>query len=192
MYQESNTSNSGKKADLLLFVGLVVLLIVARIALNIIQSLGFGILQLVVFIGLIAVCFIVFKKRFCTYRYTLFHKEPEEGELDAYGNQQTLAMPLGTFIIEQMSGSRGGIVANIGPGDMLQLIPPSAATIGIIGSGNDPSLKKPPLYGNVKNGRRENAHILLYRADGKTKALAFCPSKELEGMLNEIIAAVNA
>lgn len=192
MYQESNTSNSGKNADILLFVGLVVLLLVARIALNIIQSLGFGILQLAVFIGLVAVCFIVFKKRFCTYRYTLFNKEPEEGELDAYGNQQTLAMPLGTFIIEQMSGSRGGIVANIGPGDMLQLIAPSAGAIGIIGSGNHPSLKKPPLYGNVKNGKRENAHILLYRADGQTKALAFCPSKELEDMLNEIIAAVNA
>lgn len=189
MYQESNTSNSGKKADLLLFVGLVALLLVARFLLSLIQALGLGALQLVVFIGLVAVCFIVFKKRFCTYRYTLFHKEPEEGELDAYGNQQTLAMPLGTFIIEQTSGSRGGIVANIGPGDMLQLIAPSAGTIGIIGSGNDPSLKKPPLYGN---GKRENAHILLYRADGKTKALAFCPSKELEGMLNEIIAAVNA
>ena len=166
MYQESNTSNSGKKADLLLFAGLVALLLVARFLLSLIHALGLGALQLVVFIGLVAVCFIVFKKRFCTYRYTLFHKEPEEGELDAYGNQQTLAMPLGTFIIEQTSGSRGGIVANIGPGD-----------------------KKPPLYGN---GKRENAHILLYRADGKTKALAFCPSKELEGMLNEIIAAVNA
>lgn len=192
MYQESNTSNSGKKADILLFIGLVVMLLIARIALNIIQALGLGALQLVVFIALVAVCFIVFKKRFCTYRYTLFSKEPEDGELDEYGNQQKLAMPLGTFIIEQLSGSRGGIVANIGPGDMLQLIPPSAGAIGIIGSGNDSSLKKPPLYGNAKNGKRENAHILLYRADGKTKALAFCPSKELEGMLSEIIASVNA
>ena len=192
MYQESNTSNSGKKADILLFIGLVVLLLVARFLLSLIQALGLGALQLVVFIGLVAVCFLVFKKRFCTYRYTLFNKEPEEGELDAYGNQQTLAMPLGTFIIEQLSGSRGGIVANIAPGDMLELIPPCAAAIGIIGSGNDPSLKKPPLYGNVKNGKRENAHILLYRAEGKTNALAFCPSAELEGMLNEIIAAVNA
>lgn len=189
MYQETNTSTSGKRADMLLFIGLIALLLVARFLLNLIQAIGGGPLQLVIFIGLVAVCFLVFKKRFCTYRYTLFNKEPEEGELDAYGNQQKLAMPLGTFIIEQVSGSRGGIVANIGPGDMLQLITPSSGAIGIIGSGNDPSLKKPPLYGN---GKRENAHILLYRADGKTKALAFCPSKELEGMLNEIIAAVNA
>ncbi len=190
MYQETNTSKSGKKSDLLLFIGLVVLLLAARFLLNLIQALGGGVLQLVVFIGLVAICFFVFKKRFYTYRYTLFNKEPEEGELDAYGNQLALAMPLGTFIIEQMSGSRGGIVANIAPGDMLHLIAPSsAAAIGIIGAGDHSSLKKPPLYGN---GKRENAHILLYRDSGVTKALAFYPSAELEDMLNEIIAAVNA
>jgi len=189
MYQESNTSNSGKKADVLLFIGLVAMLLVARLALNIIQALGLGALQLVVFIALVAVCFLVFKKRFCTYRYTLFNKEPEEGELDEYGNQQKLAMPLGTFIIEQLSGSRGGIVANIAPGNMLQLIPPCAAAIGIIGEGDHASLKKPPFYGN---GKRSDAHILIYRDNNITKALAFCPSKELEAMLNEIIAAVNA
>lgn len=189
MYQENNTSKSDKKADLLLFVGLLVMLFVARLLLNIVRALGLGALQLVIFAVLVAVCFLVFKKRFCTYRYTLFNKEPEEGELDAYGNQQKLAMPLGTFIIEQLSGSRGGIVANIAPGNMLELIPPCAAAIGIIGEGNHASLKKPPLYGN---GKRSDAHILIYRDNNITKALAFCPSKELEGMLCEIIAAVNA
>ena len=190
MYQESNTSNSGKKADVLLFIGLVAMLLVARLALNIIQALGLGALQLVVFIALVAVCFLVFKKRFCTYRYTLFNKEPEEGELDEYGNQQKLAMPLGTFIIEQLSGSRGGIVANIAPGDMVQLIAPGAGAIGVIGEEVDEAtIKNPPVYGN---GKGETSHILLYRSDGKIKALAFTPSETLLSMLSEIIAAVNA
>lgn len=187
MYQETNTSNSTKRTDMLLFIGLVLLLIVARFLLTLIQALGGGAIQLVVFAALGAICFLVFKKRFCTYRYTLFNKEPEPGELDPYGNQQTLPMPLGTFIIEQLSGSRGGIVANIAPGDMIQLFTPGA--IGVIAENADHSVKKPPVYGN---GKRGNAHTLLYRDNDKIKALAFFPSKELEAMLTEIIDAVNA
>lgn len=188
MYQETNTSNSTRRSDMLLFIGLVLLLIVARFLLTLIQAIGGGAMQLVVFAALGAICFLVFKKRFCTYRYTLFNKEPEPGELDPYGNQETLPMPLGTFIIEQMSGSRGGIVANIAPGDMMQLFTPGA--IGVIAENADhASIKKPPVYGN---GKRGNAHTLLYRDNDKVKALAFFPSKELEAMLTEIIDAVNA
>ena len=191
MYQESNTANSTKKSDMLLFLGLIALLLLSRFLLSLLQAIGGGPAQLVIFVMLGAVCFIVFKRRFCTYRYTLFNKEPDEGELDEYGNPAKLPFPLGTFIIEQLSGSRGGVMANIAPKDLLQLVAPSsAAAIGIIGSDpKESSLKKPPLYGN---GKRENAHILLYRQDGKTKALAFCPSSELAEMLSDIIAAVNA
>lgn len=188
MYQETNTSNSNKRSDLMLFFGLVLLLILARFLLSLIQAVGGGAMQLIVFVLLGAICFLVYKKRFCTYRYTLFNKEPEEGELDEYGNQATLPLPLGTFIIEQLSGSRGGVVANIAPGDMLSLIVPPA---GLPSEAQDShsSLKKPPLYGN---GKREQAHILLYRDNGVKKALAFCPSEELAAMLKEIIDAVNA
>ena len=191
MYQESNTANSSKKSDMLLFIGLIALLLVSRFLLSLLQAIGGGPAQLVIFVVLVAICFMVFKRRFCTYRYTLFNKEPEPDELDEYGNPSKLPFPLGTFIIEQLSGSRGGVMANIAPGDMLQLIPPSgAAAIGIIGGDpKDSSLKKPPLYAN---GNRENAHILLYRQDGKTKALAFAPGAELAKMLSDIIAAVNA
>ncbi|MBQ2985181.1 MAG: hypothetical protein IJB30_06720 [Clostridia bacterium] len=190
MYQESNTANVTKRSDTLLLIGLIVLIILSRSLLNFIQAAGGGILQLAVFIGLVAVCFIVFKRRFCTYRYTLFNQEPEEGDLDPYGNQKKLAMPLGTFIIEQLSGSRGGIVANIAPGDMVQLIAPGAGAIGVIGEeADEATIKNPPVYGN---GKGETSHILLYRSDGKIKALAFTPSDTLISMLSEIIAAVNA
>lgn len=190
MYQESNTANVSKKSDMVLLIGLIALIILSRSLLNLIQAAGGGILQLAVFIGLVAICFIVFKRRFCTYRYTLFNQEPEEGDLDPYGNQKKLAMPLGTFIIEQLSGSRGGIVANIAPGEMVQLIAPGAGAIGIIGEeADEASLKNPPIYGN---GNKDTCHILLYRSSGKIKALAFTPSETLLSMLGEIIAAVNA
>lgn len=191
MYQESNASKSSKKSDALLFIGLIFMLFLARALLNFIQTLQSGRwLQVVIFVALVAICFIVFKKRFCTYRYTLFHKEPEKGDLDPYGNQQKLPCPLGTFIIEQMSGSRGGIMETIAPGEFVRLISPEADTAGVMCEKLDESLlKKPPLYGN---GDRKSAYILLYRRDSRMKALAFCPSDKLVSMLNEIISAVNA
>ena len=89
MYQETNGGNATKKQDLLLFFGLLALVIFARMLMNAVNSIPHGgILQIPLFIGLILICLMIYKKRLCSYRYTLFNMEPEEGDLDQYGNQR--------------------------------------------------------------------------------------------------------
>ena len=123
MYQETNGGNATKKQDLLLFFGLLALVILARMLMNAVSSIPHGsILQIPLFIGLILVCLMIYKKRLCSYRYTLFNMEPEEGDLDQYGNQRRNPYPLGTLVFEQFSGGKGRIVDTVAPGEMQAIV----------------------------------------------------------------------
>ena len=195
MYQETNGGNATKKQDLLLFSGLLALVILAKMLMNAVSRIPHGsILQIPLFIGLILVCLTRYKKRLCSYRYTLFNREPEEGDLDQYGNQRKNPYPLGTLVFEQFSGGKGRIVDTVAPGEMQAILSGSetAACIGIICE--DPAA----LQSAVKKaavlctGKRSEASTLIFKRNGRYCAIAFRPSDKLFKMLREIIAAVNA
>ena len=61
--------------------------------------------------------------------------EPEEGDLDQYGNQRRNPYPLGTLVFEQFSGGKGRIVDTVAPGEMQAIVTDTgtAAGIGVIG-----------------------------------------------------------
>ena len=187
MYQETNGGNATKKQDLLLFFGLLALVILARMLMNAVSSIPHGgILQIPLFIGLILLCLAIYKKRLCSYRYTLFREEPEEGDLDQYGNQRRNPYPLGTLVFEQFSGGKGRIVDTVAPGEMQAIVTDTgtAASISVIG--------EDPKAAVLCTGKKSEASTLIFKRDGRYQAIAFKPSDKLVKMLEEIIAAVNA
>lgn len=194
MYQETNGGNATKKQDLLLFFGLLALAVFARMLMNAVSSIPHGdILQIPVFIGLIAVCLLIYRKRLSSYRYTLFNREPEEDDLDQYGNRRSNPYPLGTLVFEQLSGGKGKIVETVAPGEMRAIVT-GDATAGCAGAEEDPealqaALKKAAV---LCTGKKDGASTLIFRRGGKYQAIAFKPSRELVRMIEEIIAAVNA
>ena len=187
MYQETNGGNATKKQDLLLFFGLLALVILARMLMNAVSSIPHGsILQIPLFIGLILVCLAIYKKRLCSYRYTLFNME--------YGNQRRNPYPLGTLVFEQFSGGKGRIVDTVAPGEMQAIVTDTGTAAGIGVIGYDPealqsAVKKAAV---LCTGKKSEASTLIFKRDGRYQAIAFKPSDKLVKMLEEIIAAVNA
>ena len=191
MYQETNGGNATKKQDLLLFFGLLALVILARMLMNAVSSIPHGgILQIPLFIGLILVCLAIYKKRLCSYRYTLFNMEPEEGDLDQYGNQRRNPYPLGTLVFEQFSGGKGRVVDTVAPGEMQAIV--TDGCIGILGDGAEELQRAVKKAAVLCTGKRSGTSTLIFKRDGKYQAIAFKPSNKLVKMLEEIIAAVNA
>lgn len=191
MYQETNGGNAAKKQDLLLFFGLLALVIFARMLMNAVSAIPHGsILQIPLFIGLILVCLAIYKKRLCSYRYTLFNEEPEEGDLDQYGNQRKSPYPLGTLVFEQLSGGKGRIIDAVAPGEMRAIL--TDGCIGILGDDAEELQSAVKKAAVLCAGKRSGASTLIFWRDGRYQAIAFKPSDNLREMLEEIIAAVNA
>lgn len=189
MYQETNGANTTKKQDLLLFFGLLVLVVFARLLMNAVSAVPHGgILQIPIFVLLVLLCLWIYKRRLCAYRYTLFNSEPEEGDLDQYGNQRKNPYPLGTLVFEQLSGGKSKLVDAVSPAEMQALL--SSGSIGAIGE-NAEAIKAAAAKAAVLcTGKRSEASTLIFKRGGKYQAIAFKPGSELSGMLEEIIAAV--
>ena len=187
MYQETNGGNATKKQDLLLFFGLLALVILARMLMNAVSSIPHGsILQIPLFI-----CLAIYKKRLCSYRYTLFNMEPEEGDLDQYGNQRRNPYPLGTLVFEQFSGGKGRIVDTVAPGEMQAIVTDTgtAASIGVIGYDPEALQRAVKKAAVLCTGKKSEASTLIFKRDGRYQAIAFKPSDKLVKMLEAVNAA---
>lgn len=185
MYQETNEKRSTKGGDLLLVVALIALIVLARVMLNAIKALPYaGIVQLFVFASLIAVCFLVYKRRLSSYRFTVFNSTPAEGDLDEFGEQRKNPYPLGTFIAERMVGDKGRIMDIVSPAEMTALLAPGESM-------PDGEAARPAQTAFLSVDKRKTAHTLLYRRSGRLYSIAFHPTDELISILNEIISAVN-
>ena len=186
MYQETNEKKSTKGGDLLLVVALIALIVFARVILNAIKALPYaGVAQLFVFAALIAICFLVYKRRLSSYRFTVFNSEPADGDIDEFGEQRKNPYPLGTFIAERMVGDKGRVMDIVSPAEMTALL---SAGESLPGGAED---ARPAQRAFLSVDRRATAHTLVYRRSGRLYSIAFHPSEKLAGILNEIIAAVN-
>lgn len=178
MHQEINSYPSTKKSDFLLFLGMVLALVVFRFLLTAAKLLPYsGLFQILIFGIVVLLCIWLYKKRLCSYRFTVYTSEPDPGELDEYGDPKKNPFPLGALVAETMVGDKGKIVDIILPGEMTALMPPGE------GSG------KASLTGHLSVNSKKTAHTLTYQRNGKKYALRFHPSSELTEILNEIMAA---
>jgi len=177
MHQETNSYPSTKKSDLILFLGMVVALVVFRFLLTAAKLLPHGgILQLPIFGLVVLLCIWLYKKRLCSYRFTIYTKEPDPSELDEFGDPRKNPFPLGALVAETMVGDKGKIVDVILPAEMTALFPPGEKV-------------KASLTGHLSVKGKKTAHTLVYTRDGRKHALRFHPSEELVKILNEIFSA---
>ncbi|MEA5058592.1 MAG: hypothetical protein VB049_00940 [Candidatus Pelethousia sp.] len=190
MLQERNENRSTKGSDLLIVAVLVLLVIAARIAMNAAALYAWGgAVQISLFILLIAVCFLLYKTRLCSYRYTLYYKEPSKEELDEYGGQAELPFPVGTLVAERMMGSKAKSAEVILPGEMVDLIGPDGSAAAFLPRGKDGEFAK--VHNAVLTTRStKKAHALIFGQHGNYYRLYFNPSPEMARLLGEIIAAV--
>ncbi|MDO4528661.1 MAG: hypothetical protein Q4C03_07775 [bacterium] len=182
MHQEITRTDPGSAARFRLFVLLVAALLVTRLLMALVAALPHaGIIQVAIVLVPILLFLWIYKRRLSEYRYTLYFREPPEGELDEFGDQARLAQPLGTLILESVTGRRTRVLEIIRPAEHAALLAPGErrpdGTTGLC----------PLLAGCPK----AQAHTLVYRRGGSLRCLMFSPSKELEQMLCEIISAVN-
>ena len=192
MLQERNEVHSTKTIDLLLIVALLLIATLARFLVNAASAVGWGgVVQLVVFVLMIGLCFLLYKKRLSSYRYTLYYKEPDPEELDAFGQPVRNPYPTGTLIAERMLGDKVKSAEIILPKDMVALLKPGASAIGIILP--DSGEKAPKLHDAVvTTGRKATAHSLIFHQNRNYYRLVFHPSQEMAQLLKDIIAAVQA
>ena len=175
----------------MLVVGLIFTIILARLIMNAAAPYNWGgVVQLGIFAILIALCFLVYKKRLCAYRYTLYYKEPPQGELDAFGEPVKNPFPTGTLVAERMVGNKTKSAEVILPGEMLLLAGPQSASIGVIPGAQERGKSKKLHPAVLTTGSRKTAHSLVFKHDGNFYRLIFHPSAEMVELLDAIIAAV--
>lgn len=177
MHQEINSYPSTRKSDLMLFFGMVAALVVFRFLLTAAKLLPHsGAFQLLIFGMVVLLCIWLYKKRLCSYRFTIYTSEPDPSELDEFGDPAKNPFPLGALVAETMVGDKGKIVDIILPAEMTELLPPGEKI-------------KASLTGHLSVNSKKTAHTLVYTRDGRKHALRFHPSDELIKILNEIFAA---
>ena len=192
MLQERNEARSTKGKDLLLVGAIILLAVLARLVLNAASSLSWGgFLQLGTFVLLVGLCFLLYKKRLSSYRYTLYYKEPDPEAVDAFGQPIENPYPTGTLVAERMLGDKTKSIEVILPGEMVALVEPEGGSIGII---LPEAGDKPPKIHDavVTTGRKDTAYSLIFQQNRNYYRLVFHPSQEMAQLLKDIIAAVQA
>lgn len=178
MHQETNSYPSTGKSDLMLFFAMVAALVVFRFLLTAAKMLPCsGLLQLLIFAAVVLLCRWLYKKRLCSYRFTVYTSEPDPNELDEFGDPRKNPFPLGALVAESMVGNKGKIIDIILPEEMTALLPPGEKA------------GKASFTGHLSVDSKKTAHTLLYTRNGKKHALSFHPGDELIKILNEILAA---
>lgn len=190
MLQERNEKPTTKGKDLLLVIGLVLLAVVLRLIMNAAAGYAWGgFVQLGAFVLLIALAFLLYKKRLSSYRYTLYYQEPPADALDAYGEPLRNPYPTGTLVAERMLGDKVKSAEVILPGEMRALVKPGAGAIGLISEETDRAKGKCHKAVVTVNAQA-TAHRLFFVQEGKVYQLVFHPSEEMVRLLDAIIAAV--
>lgn len=182
MLQE--TSDNGKRSsrnDLILCVVLVLFIIFAKLISDAVRSLPSpyaGIGQLAIFLGIVGLCYLIYRKVLCSYRYTLIYAAPSEDDLDAFGKPKVWPHPLGSLTIERMVGDKGKLYAQIQPQEYKAILAP-----GILAKED---AKKQCFTVLAK----KSAHQLLYVQDGKTYLAYFSPSPEMAEKLSGVMESL--
>ncbi len=173
------SDKSTPKSDLLLVAVLLVLFIFARYISVLLRSLPLGALwQLLLFGGLLGFVYYIYKTRLISFRYTLTYEaiDPEKSEM--FGEDVANPYPLGSLLIERMSGSRGKPMEMILAQEYTELLAPDE-------TGNAPVEKKNRI--SMTSQSKKKAYRLLFQRDGKSYCLYFSPSEAMAMRLATMI-----
>ena len=171
MYQHTNDNQrSTSVGDLILVIVLIAIIVFIKKISDWITTLPLsGLWTALLVILLIGGIFFIYKKRLCSYRYTIYYKAPPEGELDEFGNQAESPYPLGTILFERMTGGKGKLYEGVNAKDIVALVKPGESYPEKIGFFN---LSKLSVYA------QKTAHLLVFRRKGKLYGIYFHPNEE--------------
>ena len=181
MLQEVYQSDkSTPKGDLLLVFVLLALFVFARYIAVFLRSLPMGgVLQLLLFAGLMAFVYYIYKTRLISYRYTLTYEALDPDKSEMFGEDVANPYPLGSLLIERMSGSRGKPLELILPQEYEALLAPDEkAPLA-------QSEKRKAL--NMTSQSKKRACRLLFKRDQESFCAYFSPSSEMAARMKEMI-----
>ena len=172
MYQQTNDNQKvTSTGDLILVIVLIAIIVFIKKISNFLTSLGpvGTYLMVVLALFLVAAIYFIYRKRLCSYRYTLFYQDPPEGELDEYGQPAKQPYPLGTVLFERMTGGKGRLYEALKPEDIVALLEPGEKYSEKIGFFN---MARLTVYS------AKTAHTLVFRRKGKLFGIYFHPTAE--------------
>lgn len=196
MYQQHlKDEKSTSVTDLLLVVLFLLLAIFMRQIVDFCAALPApwrSLSQLMLFILFVGICLFIYKRRICSYRYTVIFEAVPEGELDQYGNQRVWPWPVGTVLFERMVANKGKIIEEIAPTELIALVKPDANAIGIIAP--EGTLQKPNFLNTARLTLfpRKTASMLVFVRNGKTGYIFFHPDDTLSGHIETLLHAKHA
>ncbi len=170
------------KLDFIYLVLLVVIIVFIRRILDFFAALPSpwnSIVQGLLFIGLIVMCYLFYAKRLCDYRYSIVYHQPAEGEENIFGEQKQYPWAEGTVLFERMVGSKGKLIEEVKPGELVALLEPGEAYIEKIGAFR---------LDRLATARARKCHTLIYRRKDKLYAARFTPSGEMARRIREAAA----
>lgn len=140
------------------------------------------------FLSFVGICLFIYKRRICSYRYTVVFQPAPEGEVDPYGNQLVWPWPIGTVLFERMVANKGKLAEEIAPAELVALVKPGTAFSLFSPSG---TLKKPGFFNTARMTRlpRKTASMLVFERNGKAGYILFHPDETLTGHLEALLAA---
>lgn len=180
MYQNTNDNQkSSSVGDIIITIVLLLIIVFVRKLADFFKTLPspYGVICMLLLLFFIVVSiYLIYKKRLCSYRYSIFYEQPPEGELDEYGHQAAWPYPLGTIIFEKLTGKRGKIYETVLPEETVTLLAPGEEyTDEKVGFFNTTTL-------SVLN--RKTAHTLVFRRKNKLYKIYFHPSEEFMEHVN--------
>ena len=109
MYQHTNDNQKFTSVlDIILVIIILAVIVFIKKITTFFSSIPYGgLMNLAIFIGIVVFCLYVYKRRLCSYRYTIYYRQPE-GE-DEFGQPLTNPYPLGTMLFERMTANKGKI-----------------------------------------------------------------------------------
>ena len=174
-----DNKKSTPKGDLILVIGLFVLFVFARYIASALRSLPLGgVWQLLVFFALLAGVYYLYKTCLVSYRYTLTFEEIDAEKSEIMGSTVRNPYPLGSFIVENVSGSKGKLLEAVMPQEYLELLPPQQD--GPYGDEKIHTL-------HLTTQSKKSAYSLYFRRDNVLYRLLFSPSEEMSMRLDTLI-----
>lgn len=174
MHQETHSPSATAKSDLMLLLLLFLLLFSAGGLMRLARAYAAW-TSIVLFLGVVGLMFVLYRRRLVSYRYTLCYQAPEE---DAYGDLPMLPFPLHSLTLERTTSGKPNEMETIPLSDILAL-------------GDDgPTFTAPaPTRTQTFARNKKEAIPLIYRRGGETVRAWFAPSPELLALLKAQLEA---
>lgn len=193
MYQQKlESEKSSSRFDFLLVILFLLIAIFMRQIVDFCMALPApwkGLSQMLFFCAFVGICLFIYKRRICSYRYTVVYAPPPEGEVDAYGNPMEWPWPVGTVLFERMVSNKGNLGEGVAPQELVALIKPGEP-ITAPNMPGIPEQKPTPLNtARLTRNAKKTAHTLVFLRKGKLGYIMFHPDETFCSHLEALLAA---